>query len=397
LFLYTYWFVSISTLIQTFLIKRKRSESILYLTAFYPGNAGYHWRAEKWAEELRAEGKKVTLMHALDEEEFRNLLKHDFNQFLLLYLKRRFWQVLESRKYETVIVQRELLVYNDYGNLFLEKLMLRLHPDAILDFDDDLSAAKNQPRKITNRYGKLIQEHGDKFNASLKLYKHFIVASDYLKNRVLEQNTKIDEQNVCVIPTCVDYDNFPAKDYSTRQGPIVLGWIGGDHNYHLLDLVIPSLNRLSATYPFKFKLIGGSTPDFKTDFKLEFIPWSLKREIDELLTIDVGLMPLPDDAESRGKGAFKLIQYMGLGIVSIASPITINKQIVKHGTNSLLAMTEREWDEAFENILSGQLNLSELGKNARSTIERNYTFKGNKEKYFEFIEHVRNSRHLDNS
>lgn len=390
--LFYYYFVS--KLIFPFLKKQKSKNSILYLTAFYPGNAGYHWRAEKWTEELRKKGKEVTLMHALEEHEFRQLLKHDFQQFLILYLKRRFRQVLESRKYETVIVQRELLVYNDYGNIFLEKLLLRFHPNAILDFDDDLSAAKNQPRKITNWYGKMMLEHGDKFNATLKLYKHFIVASDYLKGRVLDQNNEISDKNVCVIPTCVDYDKYPAKDYSLRTGPIVIGWIGGDHNYYLLELILPLFNKLSKEYTFKFVLIGGKDPNLFVDFDIEFIPWALNTEISDLMKIDIGLMPLLDDAESRGKGGFKLIQYMGLGIVSVASPITINKQIVHHEQDSFLPETIEEWERILRKILNNEVNLSEIGTKARKKIESSFTFNAKKSTYKEFIDGVRNSGNL---
>ncbi|MCB1023434.1 MAG: hypothetical protein KDB79_03535, partial [Acidobacteria bacterium] len=96
-------------------------------------------------------------------------------RFYLIPLFRRIWQVWSSRDYNTVIVRRELLQYNDYGNLFLERLLLKIHPNVILDFDDDISAAKKEPRKITSLFGRLMLENGSKFTDSLKLYKKFIV------------------------------------------------------------------------------------------------------------------------------------------------------------------------------------------------------------------------------
>lgn len=42
--------------------------------------------------------------------------------------------------------------------------------------------------KVTNLYGRLLQEHGNKFNESLRIYQRFIVVSDYLKNKVLFEN-----------------------------------------------------------------------------------------------------------------------------------------------------------------------------------------------------------------
>ncbi len=381
----------------SFFIKTKKVRKkgqILYLAAFYPENSGYHWRAKKWASEFEQNGFSITILNALNENEFKQLYKENFNLFLIQFLRRRFKQIIQSRKYETVIVQRELLIFNDYGNLFLEKFLLKIHPNAILDFDDDLSAAKNQPKEITNWFGKIMLENGDKFNSTLKMYKHFIVASAYLKNRVIEQNLNITPENICVIPTCVDYDEYPIKDYSTLKKNITLGWIGGDHNYYLLDLLLPILDKLSENYSFKLLVIGGSPYNRQTKFVSEFRKWNLNSEVQDLNSIDIGLMPLTDDAESRGKGGFKLIQYMGLGIVSIAAPITINKEIITHGYDSFLAMSGEEWESTLEKILKGEVDLIEMGKNARQKIERNYTFNAKKKKYIEFIERVRNSGNL---
>ena len=110
-------------LIYPFLARRNKNKSVLYLAAFFPGNAGYHWRVKKWTEELEKEGFTVNIASPLNELDFKNLLAQDHQQFLIKSLKRRFWQVVHSRKYETVIVRRELLIFNDYGNLFLEKLL----------------------------------------------------------------------------------------------------------------------------------------------------------------------------------------------------------------------------------------------------------------------------------
>lgn len=339
-------------------------------------------------DELNNAEKKVTVSFPLAEQEFKFLVANDHQKFLIKTLKRRFWQVVHSGCFETVIVRRELLVFNDYGNLFLEKLLLKIHPNAILDFDDDLSAAKKQPKEITNLYGKLLREHGDKFNESLQRYKWFIVASEFLKNRVLEQNKKISEDAICVIPTCVDYDQYEAKQYPEKSSQLTIGWIGGDYNYPLLEPVFKVLDELANQFDFSFLVIGGSPIQRQTKFPLMFTPWSLKTEIIDLKKIDIGVMPLLDDDESRGKGGFKLLQYMGLGIVSIASPITINKDIVLHSENSFLANSREEWKEIFESMLKNEVDFVKIGIKARQRILSNFTFKSNNSKYIQFLNRV---------
>jgi glycosyltransferase involved in cell wall biosynthesis len=105
-------------------------------------------------------------------------------------------------------------------------------------------------------------------------------------------------------------------------------------------------------------------------------------------------MPLINDMESKGKGGFKLIQYMGLGIVSIASPITINTEIVDHEKNSFLADKDDDWEFWITELLNGKIDMQKIGNAARLKINNNYTFNSNKENYLKFIENVRNSRVL---
>ena len=42
--------------------------------------------------------------------------------------------------------------------------------------------------------------------------------------------------------------------------------------------------------------------------------WSLEGEAEDLQDFDIGLMPMPDDPWTRGKGGYKLLQYMATGL-----------------------------------------------------------------------------------
>lgn len=370
--------------------KTKKPKSILYLENFPIENAGYQYRTAKWAELLRKEGYHVeiwTLIEDKKEFEFKRTEK-PFSKFLIFALRKPFKQIMASRNYETVIVRRELLWFNDYGNLFLDKLLLKFHPNSILDFDDDLAAAKGQPKKITNLYGKLLMENGNKFNDSLRLYKRFFVASNYLKTRVLSENPKLEPESVCVIPTCVDYDKFPGKVYPDKIEKLTFGWIGGDHNYAQLDTILPILNGLGERYQFKLLVVGGTKYMRETSFELEFRPWSLETEIRDILDMDVGLMPLENNLRTQGKGGFKLLQYMGLGVVSVASAITINKEIIDNGENSFLCNKHEEWLEKFKFMLNNKKQLNTISGNARKKIIAHYSFNS---QFKNYLAHIQNA------
>ena len=57
------------------------------------------------------------------------------------------------------------------------------------------------------------------------------------------------------------------------------------------------------------------------------------------MNFDVGIMPLDDSPWSKGKCAYKLIQYMACKLPVIASPVGANKEVVAHGINGYLAAT----------------------------------------------------------
>jgi hypothetical protein len=98
-------------------------------------------------------------------------------------------------------------------------------------------------------------------------------------------------------------------------------------------------------------------------------------------------MPLVDNKITRGKGWFKLLHYMGLVIVSVASPITINKEIVSNGDNSFLCENDSEWNEVLTQILLSKIDLELVGKAARKTVCEEYTFNANWSNYYKFIVH----------
>lgn len=383
-----YFYRFLAWICGAFLCRRSASDGVLFLENFPIENAGYQYRAYKWKTEFEKHGiKSEVLTIFLDKNDF----DFQFNNMPLLYvraMRRRFRQCIYARNFKTVIVRRELLQFNDYGNLFMEKFLLQIHPNVILDFDDDISASKKEPRKITNLYGRLLQENGNKFNDSLRLYKRFVVGSDYLKVIVLSENKNVGKDDVLVMPTCVDYNNSPAKAYNNKTEEIVFGWIGGNHNLHYLDMLVEPLNRLMGDFMFKLVVVAGCDyANANAKFIIENKKWSLESEKDLIKSFDIGLMPIYDNAVGRGKCGFKLLQYMGLGVVGIATNVTVNGEIITDGENGFLVNANNsDWYEVLKKTLSLQNKYAELGANARKTVEERYSFEANASRYIEFMQ-----------
>jgi len=352
----------------------RKERRVLFLEPFFPENAGYHYRALRWAEVLREKGTVAHVRHVLSREEFEGFLSEGrITRFHGLFLLRRLRQVLGSLRYRCVVVRRELLLYNDYGNLFADRLLLSLHPDVVLDFDDDIAAAKQEPRELTP-FGRLMLERSSKFNDSLRLYPRFIVGTHYLKSCVRERSSGVADDDILVVPTCVDYAKYPPKVYRSDRKCVSFGWVGSVGNLRLLDIVLPALSEVARRHPLRVVVISGREYRPDVDFEVVNVPWSLGDEVENLRRIDVGLMPLHDTAVERGKCGFKLIQYMGLGIVSIASAITVNREIVDDGRNGFLVHQVSDWAEVIEAALEQWDRFPEIGAAARERIRQGYSF-----------------------
>ena len=359
-----------------------KEKKVAFFPCFFDGNAGYQWRVKKWNEILNSNKIDSEIFQTLSEKDLI-IIKSGAHSTYIKLLRHRFRQILKTKNYSAVIVRRELLPLNDYGNLFLEKLLLHFHPNAILDIDDDLSAAKNQPKRIINWYARLALENGDHFNESLKIYKNFFVASKYLANRVRNINPHI--QKITILPTCTDYNHFKFKK-NDNIIPII-GWIGGDYNYPQLDNLIPILNDVARENNFKLIVVGGTPYSFNNiNFDIEFIKWSLEKEKTYINSFDIGIMPLDNSNESKGKGGFKLIQYLGMGVASIATNVTINNDILINENFGLLAEDYSDWKRHLTLLLTDKIERERIALNGRKRAEENYSFDANQEKYIDMIE-----------
>lgn len=375
-------FTFASYVIRKFSTKRQQKiKKIAYFPCFYEGNAGYQWRVKKWTETLNKNQIKTEIFFALSHKDWVKI-QSGSHWVLSKTLIRRFCQILKTKAFSTVIIRREILPFNDYGNLFLEKLIIHFHPNAILDFDDDIAAAKEQPKKVTSWYGRLSLENGNKFNESLKIYSNFLVASNYLKDKVKTINPKSNKTTV--IPTCVDYNKF---EFKKHKNPIpLIGWVGGDYNYPQIDKLIPVLNSIRQDHIFKLVVIGGKEyVNDEANFEIEFKKWNLKNEKENINDFDIGVMPLEKSDVSKGKGGFKLIQYLGMGVAPVASRITINKEILIDEKYGFLADNDKEWRRYLIKLLVDANLRNSMSKKGKKRAVKYYSFDANERKYLDTI------------
>ena len=171
--------------------------------------------------------------------------------------------------------------------------------------------------------------------------------------------------NVTMIPTCVDTVKKHNRLNNQDREKVSVGWTGSHSTMKYLDKMVPMLEKLIQLLDVNMIIIANKPPTFSLS-NMEFIQWSEENEVDDLLKIDIGIMPLESDPWCEGKCGFKLIQYLALGIPAIASPVGVNKKIIEQGINGYLCEHENEWTETLTALIKNSLLRKEMGARGKN-------------------------------
>lgn len=217
------------------------------------------------------------------------------------------------------------------------------------------------------------------FNVSNKF-----LADYYCNNfKNLEYN-----KNLFITPTCVNSDRFDGIEIPSNLFKI--GWTGYSGNFKYLYYIEDALYNLLTKYSGNvvLKIISDSYPEFKKIKNFEFIKWSEKSEVDGLRDISVGIMPLLNTDFDKGKGGFKLIQYLTMCKPVIATYTEMNQQVLSNvGLDDFLCVNENEWYEKLESMIlrTYSFNEKQVFRNKTMTM---FSVQENSKKVLSLFEHT---------
>lgn len=171
------------------------------------------------------------------------------------------------------------------------------------------------------------------------------------------------------LPTVVDL-NHHVPDITRKSSTFTVGWIGSPSTAPFLREIVSPLTELAKEGPVRLVVVGGSAPAI-AGVQIEELPWDAATEIDLINSFDVGVMPLPDDEWSRGKCAFKLIQYMACALPVIGSAVGANKSVVTPACG-YLASNHDEWINALRELRDSPIRRKEAGEAGRQRVAEHY-------------------------
>ena len=351
--------------------------NILFWVPYPKEGASNRYRVGQYLPYLERVGINCTVRPFWSSSAYRILYRKGYHiskcGYFILGTISRLLDLFMLFRYDFVFIHREAY---PLGGAFFEGILTILKKPFIFDFDDAIFLpATSRSNNFIERYKKPA-----KVGRIVKMSKHVIAGNGYLADYAREYNN-----SVSVIPTPIDTDKYQPDGNGDRE-EVLIGWIGSVTTITFLDMVKRVFIRLSENFSnLKFKIIGG---DFSVSGLSNIIskPWSLNSEIEDLRSLDIGIMPMPDNDWTKGKCGFKAIVYMSMGLPCVCSPVGVNKEIITDGVDGFLANTEDEWFDRLANLIKNRQLRQEIGRAARATVEKRYSLSANAPKYLKILE-----------
>jgi glycosyltransferase involved in cell wall biosynthesis len=324
---------------------------IVFLT--HSSDQGHRFRVEQYFPYLRDHG-----------------VKPEWQPLPGLWRERwRLYNQLSS--FDVVCIQRRLLPPFEF--YWIRKKSSKI----LFDLDDAImyrSSRSPHPHSLSSRV---------KFRWMVKGSDLVTVGNQFLKDEVL----RVDPgKKIFIIPTCIDTDLYPQKKKISSSKEIILGWIGTKGNLRYLKKLEPVIEMLGRRFPeVRLKIVSN---DFYDSSHLPTIkkPWRLQEENEDLISFDIGLMPLDDDLWSRGKCGLKIIQYLSVGIPVVCTPVGINSDIVKDGENGFWATHRQAWIDRLSTLIQDPGLREQMGLKGIETVEKEYSLRVTSEKFFQVLQ-----------
>lgn len=334
------------------------------MQAPYDTSPSQRYRLEQWEPLLRERGVDITYASFEDEELHALLYKPGMIrkklQLVTRGLGRRLSLVRRVKDYDLVYILREAALL---GPPVFERLIAHSGVPMVFDFDDAIFVSYRSPSNGYLSYLKF----ASKTKTICRIASHVMVGNPSLAEYARQVNDR-----VTVIPSTIDTERYRVPERKYNGGPVVIGWTGSYSTVQHLDTIRGALKKLAEKESFSLRVIGPSAYECPP-VDVEARRWRAETEVEDLSDVDIGMMPLPEDRWTKGKCGMKALQFMGLGIPTICSPVGVNTDIIQDDQNGFIAATEDEWVEKLTRLLRSAELRQRLGHAGRVTVEEKYS------------------------
>lgn len=358
-------------------------KKIAFIVPYPKGIApSQRFRFEQYLDFLQEEQYTTSIYPFLTDKDYKliyqpgNLLLKSIGIFIAFF--KRFLLMFQLHQYAIVFIHREA---SPIGPPIFEWIISKvLKKKIIYDFDDAIWIDNTSD---TNHFISKIKRHS-KVASICKWSSMVMCGNDFLMDFAKKHNT-----NVVYMPTTIDTQTTHNQSKQHQNESITIGWTGTHSTIKYLYSIEDILFNLQKKLNFKFIVISDHPPLFK-NLEASFIPWNKDEEINDLLKLDIGIMPLVDNEWAQGKCGFKALQYMALEIPCIISPVGVNTRIIDPAVNGYLARTNEEWENYLTEMIHSKEMRIQFGKAGKKTILENYSVLAHRENFANYFNQILN-------
>jgi glycosyltransferase involved in cell wall biosynthesis len=322
---------------------------------------------------IEAAGHRCEVAHSFPE-------KYDYFKTigwrLSQRLKRtvRHWHAFLAsyRRYDAIIIEREVF---DDDTSDMEQRFRAATSNLVLDVDDGI-----------------FLRHPHKFATICQLPNTIIAGNHWLAEHVATLlEPKALQPKIITIPTCIRLADYAPKPLQSQPSRPVIGWIGTPGNVAFLSVAAEGLRKTAKQLDYELLIVSSNLDSLPTQslagVNHTFRPWNPTREVADLHSMDIGLMPLPaDDPWMKYKCGLKLIQYLAVGIPGIASPVGVNSDILAGQLSGRLAASPKEWELALTELISSAQLRQECGTAGRELVKAQFSIESQQAKLISILE-----------
>ena len=323
------------------------------------------FRVEQYLPYLPQNNFSYTVLAFLDAKTWSILYKkgHRVRKFLgmIMGFFRRIGHLFKSAGADYVFILREA---SPVGPPVFEWLLSKiLRKKIIYDFDDAIWIPGGEKASWKKKFFKSTW----KIKHNIRWAYKVSCGNEFLRSYARKYN-----QNAILLPTVFDTARSRNKQkIEPKEKKVVVGWTGSHTTLHNLEEIEQLIPELKKEIDFDFYVISNQPPVW--DFDFIFKKWDETTEIEDLMKMNIGVMPLKEGPWFEGKCGFKLIQYHAFGIPAVASPVGVNTDVTIHGKTGFIAKSSAEWKNFLKQLISDEHLRSQMGMAGKEHIEKNYS------------------------
>ncbi len=269
-------------------------------------------------------------------------------------------------------------------NKLLLKKVFEYVPKLIWDFDDEIFNSK----EITKYEAGLLEKNSDTI----------IVTSEFLKSRLSSEGQR---KTILMATTDGDFANDDVSELldirrKTYDRQIELLWLATSpslpHLYKIADELDTVAEKLKKGMGKNLILhvVCNKPLEFKPkNLIVDNVVWSRESARKMIHCSHIGIMPLVNTVSSKGKGGFKIVQYMSAAMPAVASAIGFNNEIIVNGETGFLVddiASTQGWEDAILALSNDWSVYIKFAAAAKEEYNRKFSFKENLDRWNKIVD-----------